>query len=289
MSAKPKNIDDAPRADWRKSVVRILSKNRHFIIALVVLFITAGGMYGFGWVEKKPVPWPEGIRVNEDFRLLSLPDEFGPFVKVKERIFKEDEIDSLGMGDWIDKSRRERRRSNWYLNRIYEDTRLEGGMSPYRYWLVEIYYYTGRQDLAPHVPERCLREAGNEIIDERNIKCVLTDVPSPWDNENGIHFQGVEFRQVETSGGGKRRIQYYAFSLNGRPEWSWEKVRWELAKPWVDYCYFAKIQFTPQGYIEDMDRSDEHVQELIKVAMPDILKTLRTPSQFHAFRTKGEK
>ncbi len=276
-------------------LVQLAAKNRHLIVALLVLVMTGGGIYGFGWVEKKPVPWPENIRVNEDYRLLSLPKKFGPFEMVDrdrdddgmpdgEKIFDEKLLAQLGIGDWIDQNRYENRRSNWYVSRIYEDTRITGNNNPYRFWQVDVYYYTGRRDLAPHVPERCLAVAGNEILGEGSISLAVPGGPRPWDDE--IKFQRVGFRPLSDEGSSSYRgVQYYTFSLNGQPEWSWEIVRWELAKPWVDYCYFAKIQFTPQGNIKDMERADKRVKEIIKLAMPDILDTIRMPAQFNQFRS----
>ena len=157
--------------------------NPHFLVALVFLAATAGTIRLFKWVEKLPVPWPEGVEVNENFQMTSLPKKFGNrFVMVEkdpnnqksfvgERVIEESVLKDLSIGTYLDEQRRPKRCSNWYVARVYRDTESgENGTSLYSYWLLEVYYYTGVRDKVPHVPERCLRAGGVGVLGSLTVE-----------------------------------------------------------------------------------------------------------------------
>jgi len=287
----------------RPAVARALArcwKDRHFVIASVILATTA-----VGWsvaidqlrlvINKQPVPWPDGVVVSEDFRLISLPDTLGPFEKVTgdgvldknpdgtprldgqpdgEEILRKDVMETLGVGTSFDELRRDRRRSNWYVSRIYRDTRKN---SRYLYWQLMVTYYTGGMDRVPHVGERCLVAGGLTVTASERVDFKVPAARSPWDTS--LPFRRVQY---ERPGGPDMRdmqhAEYYTFSLNGRPEDSWTSVRRELAKPWRKYCYFAKIQFRPIGEVRDVAVADECAQDFLNYMLPGMLAALPMPS-----------
>jgi hypothetical protein len=256
-----------PLRAWARS-------NSSFLIVLAVLLCTAAGLRK--WVEREPVPWPEGVEVNEKFRMTSLPTRMGSFVMVpgSGADIAEDIMKSLMIGTSTDKERRPRRRSNWYAVATYRDERVTDERAPFRDWRLEMYYYTGVRDRVPHVPERCLTAAGATVQRPVEVKFQISDPNSAWTPEAA--FQRTDY---VVEGQGKRReegSEYYVFSLNGEPENSWEKVRLELSYPWVKYCYFAKIQFTPLFGAGDRQEADRRSRDFVNQCLPRLLRFLPT-------------
>ena len=92
----------------------------------------------------------------------------------------------------------------------------------------------------------------------------------PWDGP-------VAFKRALFAIGGKKFAQYYVFSLNGRPESSWEVVRARLSlSPWLRHCYFAKIQFASYGEVTDPQRTEREAGEFVKHCLPSVLEMLPT-------------
>lgn len=258
----------------------------HFGIAAGILVIALGGL-GFAVtymkisLQKSPVPWPEGTLVSDDFRLLNIPTELGPFRMPDsdgEIVLEGDILDSLGVGRPVDKDRLPERMSNWYMIRRYVDTRREEN-SPYRFWQLEAYYYTGEYRTVPHVPERCLPAAGAEPV-EGYSGPVHFEVPPlgkdrPLWNTGKLTFQRAAY--ATTTGRmqeDRLMVVYYVFSINGEPEDSWVQVRKQLVWPFDKYCYFGKIQFSPlgPGNIEDLDEANEAAQEFMSHALPLVIR-----------------
>ena len=271
-----------------KTALSWFQQNCHFMIAAAILGAVALAIAMLGWVVKEPVPWPEDVVVDEGFRLLSLPAKFGPYVKVLkdgvcgkldgkpdgERILESREMRALGMGTSYDKDRYPKRRSNWYVSRMYEDERISDLRHPYKYWRLEIYYYTGLKDKVPHVPERCGQAGGATLQSSKPIAFRAPAAREPWDRQ--INFQRVHF---EFGGPGevpRQAVEYYVFSFNGKQERAWEYVRLKMALPIPRYNYFAKIQFAPagRGMIDSVQEADQAAAEFIKYALPSIVQTL---------------
>jgi len=87
----------------------------------------------------------------------------------------------------------------------------------------------------------------------------------------------AEFLKKKT-GKISRRVTYYAFCMNGKPEYRWEKVRWNMASYGIRYAYFAKVEFAPMGRsIEkgaDLNELDKEAAKFMRAVMPEILKNL---------------
>lgn len=256
-----------------------LGRDRHFIIATVILLGAAAAIAMLGWVVKYPVPWPENVVVDEDFRMLSLPDRFGPYVKASkdgEIIFERSIMRSLGLGTSYDKARYPKRRSNWYVAQRYQDVRATDPAGPYSHWRLEVYYYTGLKDQVPHVPLRCLEAGGAEVLGDEKVTFTAPAAPPPWNK--AVAFQRVHWEKTSPGRLAVQGVEYYVFSFNGKQERRWEIVRLKTGLPLPRYNYFAKIQFSPagRGTIHGVQEADQAAAEFIKHALPCIVQTLPT-------------
>ena len=276
--------------------------NRHFLIAAVVL-----GTSALGWslavrvleiaTHKEAVPWPAGVRVDEDFRMVSLPDTFGSFEFVSadgelqrdqsgrpikdgrpdgETKVESETMELLKIGTSTDKANLPKRKSNWLSIRVYRDRRVKPGRA-LRYWRAEIYYHTGGVDVVPHVPEICGVAGGAVLLGSDDIQVTLPHAPGEWGGKP-IDFRRTRFERTDLSGATSRYAQYYVFSLNGHPESSRNVVRLRLTSPFIRYAYFAKIQFAPLGSMIDARKTDEAAKEFARHFLPEALKTLPMPA-----------
>jgi hypothetical protein len=264
------------RPGWRAG-------NRHFLIAAVLLGAAAAtwnilsAQLGI-WVIKEPVVWPEGVRVDEAFRMTSLPERIGPYVlhKDKEREIDADTMELLRIGHHGDKVNRPGRISNWLAVGIWRDTTVPEG-SPMQYWRLEVYYYTGGADVVPHVPEICL-VAGGADVEKTETASAKLGGPLGKGHEAWLQpltFQALRYRLPNIPG---TRSSYYIFSLNGRPENDRLLVRLKLTNPLVRHAYFAKIQFEPLGAAADSRQTDAAAGRFAQAMLPQILKVLPAAS-----------
>jgi len=274
--------------------------NRHFLAAAVLLGASAAG-----WslavrvlkiaTHKEAVPWPAGVEVNDEFRMISMPDRFGPyeFVSADGELFRDQKgrprkdgkpdgdgvidketMELLKIGTPTDEGNLPKRRSNWFMVRFYRDPRVEAGKGP-RYWRAEAYYYTGGVDLVPHVPEICAVAGGAIHLGSEVMPIQVPSLRPPWNGQVG--FQRAVFEQSDLDGRASRFIQYYIFSLNGRPENSRHVVRLKLTSPFVRHAYFAKIQFSPLGAVRDQQQVDAAAKEFASHFLPAILERIPMP------------
>lgn len=273
----------------------------HFCIASGILLvsviswnvITAKLKYYF---RKEAVAWPQNVRISEvEFRNLSLPAHFGTNYRMVEGdgvldrdekgepvkdgkpdgevYYREDIKETLGIGTSLDEGRVVERKSNWYVSRYYEDVR-EPENSPYRYWQLDVTYYTGSEVTVPHVPDICVLAGGSSIVG-RDVLHInnIPDVPAPWDKDTP--FSALYYERNDMAS--YNYVQYYLFSVNGRPETDRDLARIELTKLSNRYVYYAKIQFFPRAVIRDRVQADEHARDFLKNALPAVLGEL--PSQ----------
>jgi len=281
----------------------------HFGVAAAVLAVTAIGFeYAIAtlkWVtQKEPVPWPKDVVVSPDhFRWENLPAQVGSRYEVAadgelyrnkpadgvpdgENIIREELMETLKIGTPLDKARVGERRSNWYTSRVYRDNRLPDG-HPLKYWQLDVYYYTGGLDTVPHVPERCMQAAGATPLGTEEVVFSVPAARSPWDGD--VRFQRARFSVPDPDGFGSRDVsEYYVFSLNGKPETSWERVRLELTYPWLRYTYFAKIQFGPVGGGIDVESTDAAAEDFMNYFLPVIAQALPRPEDVAALEAAQE-
>lgn len=258
-------------------------------IALLIVIASAGLIWWTGWVEKLPIPWPDIVKVNEAFRNVNMPDDVGaPYRSLREgddgygfseyqdggdRIFPEDQVTTLGFGTPADHRRLPERRSNWYGARIYVNEDAMRG-SPFSYWQLYVYYYTGIRDSVPHVGEICIRAGGGNILSAENVTFETpADLPEAW--ANSVTFRRIYADVVADDGSKKKWVEYYVFSVNGAPSTDRRWTRYALMSPLVRHCYFSKIQFSPlRGEPKDIAEADQAAQDFVTHVLPEVLKML---------------
>ena len=183
-------------------------------------------------------------------------------------------LESLAIGTALDFSTVGDRKSTWYVSRTYVDRQKSAGQR-YRLWNLDVTYYTGTMDKAPHFPERCLQAAGMTLGDMGEVKFDIPDAPGPWSSEP-VTCRFVEYHNPRGTWG-NLHVQYYVYSLNGYPESSWKAVRLKMASVFGKYAYFAKIQFNPVNDIDDSDEAKQAAEEFVKYMAPEVLKVLPMP------------
>lgn len=191
-----------------------------------------------------------------------------------ERVYGKGLMESMQIGTSVDKERVARRRSNWYLSRVYLDTRKGPGQK-YRRWRLDVVYYTGGLYKVHHVPELCLGAVGMFLRSRTNVEFHVPGAPGAW----GRPFlcRRIDFENPRTSPP-TPGTQYYVFSFNGVPEHRWTAVRDRLSWPFgIKYAYFAKIQFDADEQAPDLDEMDEAAREFLGHVLPEILKTIPMP------------
>jgi hypothetical protein len=168
--------------------------------------------------------------------------------------------------------------SDWYLSRIYSDSREPAGNPFYKYWYLDITYYTGGLDTVPHISAICLVAGGANILSETDFQVTLSDAPEPWNKP-------LTLKRVLFDVKGNRFLQYYLFSINGQPESSREIVRAKLANPFDKYVYFAKIQIAPRFPVTDETEVDKKTREFINYCLPAVLKDIPLPSDIRQLKS----
>jgi len=302
MTASVDTSSASKGAAGRRKISAIVRSpdNIHFVLAFIVLLIVGMFIHAyFAWVVKKPVEWPERVKVNELYRNISLPDSLGPFVAIGEDdplyretkdqdgadlIIQEDSLGTLGMRTiHDDEKRRAQRRSNWYGIRLYRDTSEKDEFNTFRYWQLEIYYYTGLRGQVPHVPNICLYAGGATSIKQDGVVFRAPDAREPWNGD--LRFQRVRYTARLEGGGEVPGVTYYLLGFNDEPvnaETSSRArfiVRYRLSSREV-YNYFVKIQFSPFGEGErrrfDIQQADQAAQKFVKSFLPEIVEYLPT-------------
>ena len=285
-------------SDPKPSIFAALLKDRAFLITVVILVISAGGwkmaIEGLGVVlRKEPVPWPKHVQVDNKWRNTSFPAEIGPYRLAEdgeltfdqsgrpvkdgladgERTHNDDILESLFAGQLIDKLRANRS-SVWYFSRVYGDSRASVTSPQYKYWLLDVTYYTGALDTVPHISATCLNAGGATVLKETDFTVSVPEAPKPWN-------EPLTIRRVLFSDQNRLYLQYYLFSMNGEPNSSREMVRAKLASPLKKYVYFAKIQVSPRFPVTDEAEMDTRTREFITTCLPAVLKDIAMPSDIH--------
>ncbi|HNX27345.1 MAG TPA: hypothetical protein PKK48_08050, partial [Phycisphaerae bacterium] len=240
--------------------------------------------------RKEAVPWPASVKVSElEFRNISLPKQFGPYRMIEddgildrdengnvvkdgkpdgEIYYREDILETLGIGSSLDEERVKERKSNWYVSRYYIDAR-EPENSPYKCWQLDLTFYTGSEVTVPHVPDICVLAGGASIVSRENL--FITDVagvPEPWDKRTP--FTGLHYERNDNNA--YSYVQYYLFSVNGLPETDRDAARIELTALSNRYVYYAKLQFFPRAVIRDKKQADERAKDFLRHCIPGVLE-----------------
>lgn len=262
------------------------SRNVHFLIVAVLLGVTAAtwnvlsAQMGI-WLIKDPVAWPEGVQVDEKFKLVSLPGQIGPYMLQRDmdHDLDNDTMELLKIGHSGDKKNRPSRTSNWLSHSIWRDSTVPD-KTPFQYWRLEVYYYTGGADVVPHVGEICLAAGGADIekIETTPVRLEASSAPPGHDAwaAKALSLRTLRYRM---SGSENTRSSYYIFSLNGLPENERLDVRRKLINPFVRHAYFAKIQFEPLSATGESRQTDAAATRFAQAVLPQVLKVLPTVSE----------
>ncbi|MCP4376617.1 MAG: hypothetical protein GY794_10650 [bacterium] len=202
-----------------------------------------------------------------------------------ERTIIGEVLESLAIGTALDFAAVEDRKSTWYVSRTYVDRKQSRG-GKYRLWQLDVTYYTGTMDKAPHFPERCLQAAGMKLGKQYDTEFKAPDAPGPW-GTSPVTCRVVEYHNPRGSWE-NLHVQYYVYSLNGYPVSSWKKVRLGMASPFGKYAYFAKIQFNPANEIADSDEAQQATEEFVKYMLPEVLKSLPMPEDIKRLTSGGQ-
>jgi hypothetical protein len=191
-----------------------------------------------------------------------------------ERTIIDEVLETLAIGTPMDYSRVGDRTSAWYVSRTYID-RQKSKAQRYRLWQLDVTYYTGTMDKAPHFPERCLQAAGMSLGNLGEMEFDAPGAPSPW-GDKPVTCRFVEYHNPRR-GAANLHVQYYVYSMNGEPESSWQQVRLKTADPFGKYTYFAKIQFNPLNEVGNPNEAKQAAAEFVKYMLPEVLKMLPMP------------
>jgi hypothetical protein len=252
-------------------------------VGIAAVILLTGGIFMWRWKpEKRPVPWPAGVTIDEKtFRNVSFAKEIGPFAMVAEdgilseerdgqpdgdRILPDDLLEPLKIGTSLDEIRYRANQSNWYMVRYYFDRRKD---SPVPLWGVELYYYTGLLDAVPHVPEICGEAGGGNVSSGRTLDWSFPGQSEPWAE---FPIRAVTVDRPGMTGGSTQF--YYFFSVNGEPFANRNDVRLQLSNPLVKYSYYAKVQFYPLGRITPSEELDTAAREFLTKFLSEILSQL---------------
>ncbi len=264
-------------------------KNPHFVVAAGMLLLASvawNTVLAGKYFAKKPVPPPPHAKF-EEHRLTNFPARIGPYVLVGDgdplgaglsesegkkpdglpdgiTVLRAEDLDTLGTlkDDW-----------NWYYMAVYRDTRVAPGGNGYRIRL-DITYYTGLLEAVPHVGERCIVAGGGTIIYDQSkpIPVRFPVLPAAWKNWKDIEAYRTTYEVFNRDGTVARASQYHFFSMNGKPEWDWMKVRWDMGALSLKYCYFAKVQIAAQMPEPDVEKSDAVCREFLEYVLPEVLQ-----------------
>ena len=272
--------------------------NRSFVTAVTILLVAgvswnlAMGLLGWTMV-KYPVP-ARGTELDKQ-QLVNFPPRLAGYRLAKDgelvfdkqtrrpifdgkpdglMVVASEELDELGTT---------KHKLNWYYMSIFRDTSRSAG-APQAYIQLNVTYYTGLLDAVPHVADRCIASTGGRVDPGRSgtisVSLPAGEVPEAW-------REITLYRTAYTSQDGNRSAQYHVFSMNGEPTAHGLTIRYGLIKPWVRYCYFAKIQLAPYRPNLSTEESDRICRNFAEAALPEVLKFLPTAADVEKLAAGG--
>ena len=252
---------------------------------LVAAAVAAGVVPGRERVVPIPVPWPEGVRVDDRHRLLSFPGKLGPFVLIAdgelrrdgqgrplrdgipdgEMIFREELLAELGILTGHSDLRLAARTGNWYLSRVYRDTRPGADA---RTWQINVTWYTGAIRTFPQAADSPY--AADPHPRQDGVVAFTSAAEGPW---NEVRLRRL-YHQFEGPLG--RSVECTLHIVDGKPEASASRVRSAALAPERPFRYYATVRLSgswPAGEtpLSEMDRQ---MEEFFRHALPAIRQVL---------------
>ena len=281
-----------------KGALAWLRTNRSFVTATTILLAAsvswnlAMGMLGWSMV-KYPVPAPAAETNGQ--RLANFPARVGKYRLAQDGEVNRDRQTGRPIFDGkpdglievpseqLDELGTTRHKQNWYYMGIFRDTSRIAG-DPRAYIQLNVTYYTGLLDAVPHVADYCIAAGGGRVDPKLSgmisVSLPAGEVPEAW-------REITLYRTAYTGRRGERSAQYHVFSMNGEPTAQWLKIRYGLIKPWVRYCYFAKIQLAPSKPDLSIEESDRLCRDFARAALPEVLKLLPTAADVEKLAASG--
>ena len=196
-----------------------------------------------------------------------------------EILLGEDATWLLGVSTPENSEARNERRSNWYLARVYEDTRPN---SVYRYWRLLVCYYTGELDIPGPLPDMAStprlpwRWRSDRFLDSVKMECRLRTGFSRWEGPTSSCRIRLQRSYQERTW----QIGHYEIAMrNGEPVDSWAAARREMKIDSSKPCFAGRVQVAPDGPVHDWPKADKAAKEFLQHVMPAILRTMPSADQ----------
>jgi hypothetical protein len=154
-----------------------------------------------------------------------------------------------------------------YLDRIFEDTRIENRSDPRRWVRVFLAYYTGGWEVVPHVPDDCRVGAGFKPKVKGNLDLEIRSLG------RSIPVRALTF---EKSSEHQRPTVVYTFHCNGDFAADRTTVRFRTNSPTETYAYYCKIELSfglPQSRPANPARQEsiQAAGEFLSYLLPELL------------------
>lgn len=265
-----------------------------FAWGVAVLCLSAGWLGVRRAIELKcmrpvAVPWPQGLRVSEDLRLLTFPAQVGPYSLVPDgEIILGDHLTRiLGVSTPGRPQAWAERRSNWYLARVYEDARPD---SAFRYWRLLLCYHTGELDIPPPLPDLAStprlpwRKRSDRFLDSAKLVFRLRTGLPAWEGPTSCCRVRQRRSDMERTW---QIAQYDIAILNGEPVDSWgATARREMKITSSKPRYLGRVEVAPWGPVRDWPEADQAAKEFLRHVMPAVLRTMPSADQMDEMRSR---
>lgn len=281
-----------------KGALAWVRANRNFVTAVTILLVASVSwnlaMGLLGWTMVK-YPVPAWAAETNGHQLVNFPTRIGKYRLAQDGEVNRDQQTGQPIFDekpdglievsseQLDELGTTKHKQNWYYMGLFRDTGRSPG-DPRAYIRLNVTYYTGLLDAVPHVGEVCIAAAGGRV-DPKLSGTIL--VPLPAEEVPEAWREITLYRTAYTGRRGERSAQYHVFSMNGEPTAQWLKIRYGLIKPWVRYCYFAKIQLAPSKPDLSIEESDRICRDFARAALPEVLKLLPTAADVEKLAASG--
>jgi hypothetical protein len=202
---------------------------------------------------------PEKLELRRDLHLFD-EKAIWPYRPVSKNIHSPETVGSLG--------------TDKYLSWVLEDTSAAPD-SPLRFAQVDVTYYTGGIDLAPHTPDVCVVASGYEPV---TLRSQTVDVGALGAEDRELPVRVCTFEKTSVFDAEQFTV-VYTFFCNGRFVNESYDVRSLVRNPRYTYAFFSKVEVSfygpgMSGYTRaDRDTSVAGATRLLGVLLPILRDT----------------